>query len=70
MIDYNDLKYQHTDECKSKDSQNIKKENIICGQICDKIVEGEYEAYCKECGKFLYYFYYGTFETKKPEKQY
>lgn len=54
MIDYLDMQLKHKKDCKSKDSKNIEKRNIICE---DSVGEVEYDVYCKECGEWLYFFF-------------
>lgn len=60
MLDCEDLKYAHKPDCKSKDSTNIEHRNAVFD--CDIHVNVEYDAYCKECGAFLYSFAYGHYE--------
>ena len=59
MINIDDLKYAHKPECKNKNSNNIIHKNVYF----DEIGEVEYDAYCDECGAFLYYFCYGHDES-------
>jgi len=58
-MDFDDLKYAHEVECESKDSKNV----IHKYAYFDEIGEVEYDAYCNECGAFLYHFCYGHYES-------
>lgn len=58
-MDYEDLKYKHKENCKSKDSRSVERKNVV-------YMEGmiiEYDAYCSECGEFLYSFQWGYYES-------
>ena len=58
MLDYKDMQFKHNKSCKSKDSNNIEKRNIIYES---GIGEVEFDVYCKECGCWLYSFCYGHY---------
>ena len=55
MVDFEDLKYAHKNGCKCKE---VVHKNICC----DEQGEVEYDAYCPECGAYLYHFSYGQYE--------
>lgn len=59
MLNYEDMQFKHKEDCSSKDSKNITKQHIVY-QECVGIVE--YDAYCKECGCWLYHFSYGYYD--------
>lgn len=56
MIDYKDLRYTHKNGCLCTEEEH---KNVYY----DERGEVEYDAYCKECGAFLYNFCYGNYET-------
>lgn len=59
MLNYQDMQFKHNDDCNSKDSKNIEKRNIVRE---DSVGIVEYDAYCKECGCWLYSFSYGHYD--------
>jgi hypothetical protein len=59
MLNYEDMQFKHEKDCCSKDSKNIERRNIIRE---DSIGIVEYNAYCKECGCWLYSFSYGYYD--------
>lgn len=62
MINYEDMKYKHRDDCHSKDSNNIEEYNKLLADIDGDIILVEYDCYCAECGNFLYNFSWGHYE--------
>lgn len=56
MLDYYDMQFKHENFCRSKDSKNEERRNIV---LDDDIGIVEYDAYCAECGCWLYSFSYG-----------
>lgn len=59
MLDYEDMKFKHKEDCQSKDSQNTEKRNVIVEYGIGAV---EYDCYCKECGCWLYSFSYGYYD--------
>ena len=59
MLNYKDMQFKHKEDCNSKDSKNITKQHIV---YQERVGIVEYDAYCKECGCFLYHFSYGHYE--------
>lgn len=59
MLNYEDMQFKHKEDCHSKDSKNITKEHIV---YQDSVGIVEYDAYCKECGCWLYRFDYGYYD--------
>ncbi|MEF9984198.1 MAG: hypothetical protein RR806_05080 [Oscillospiraceae bacterium] len=61
-MDWNDLMYAHNFNCGSLHSKHIKKKNVVKDRDGNEEFEVEYDAYCNECGAFLYHFEYGHYE--------
>ena len=59
LLDYEDMQFKHEKDCCSKDSKNLEKRNIFCEAGVGIV---EYDAYCKECGRWLYSFSYGYYD--------
>lgn len=54
--------YAHNFNCGSLHSKHIKKKNVVKDRDGNEEFEVEYDAYCNECGAFLYHFEYGHYE--------
>lgn len=57
-LDYYDMQFKHEKGCCSKDSKNIEMRNITREHGIGSV---EYDAYCTECGCWLYSFSYGHY---------